>query len=146
MHTRVEASLTIPHDDETILPNDLIIRRINPDQHMVMVQNEGRRRLSSKAFSPSSGEHGGMSVDAEKLIRERGQDPHVFVTTPVFTCSVWFTARTIRELGLMIGYEPIPENYAHAEVWGGTRPNRFTGSQQRSLREQAQWYVPPREE
>lgn len=135
-----------PYDDEDILPDDVIIRRINPEQHMVWDQNEGRKRISSKAFSPSSGEYGGMSVDIEKLITARGQDPKAFVTTPVFTCSVWFTADNIRGLGLKIGYEPTPDNHAHGEVWGTNRPNRFTKAQQSTLREQAQWYVAPKQE
>ena len=68
-----------------------------------------------------------MSVDVEALIVSAGFIPQNYVTTPVFTGSVFFTAAAIRDQGLRIGYDPIPENKFHGEVWGpASKPNTKT--------------------
>ncbi len=83
-----------------------------------------------------------MSVDILGLIVEAEIDPVDFVTTPVFTGSVMFKAEFIRNLGLLIGYDPIdPENPFHGEVWGYPRPNRFSSRQERALLAESQWFV-----
>lgn len=133
--------LVDPYDEDRIGSTDIIIRRINPKQHVVEDANLGCKRLSTKAFSPSSGEKGGMSVDIEALIIEGGEKPKEYVKTPVFTGSVQFSAGDARELGLMIGYDPISTNPYHGEVWGVVRPNRFTKSQQRGLITVSEWYI-----
>lgn len=130
-----------PYDEEEIESADTIIRRINPNYHVVNDENLGCRRVSTKAFSPSSGENGGMSVDVESLIIKGGQNPEEYVTTPIFTGSVKFIADDIRKLGLIVGYDPIPDNPYHGEIWGAERPNRFTKSQKRGLMRASEWYV-----
>lgn len=130
-----------PYDENQIEADDTIIRRINPVQHLVDNHNTGTKRVSTKAFSPSSEENGGMSVDIEKLILEDGQEPKQFVTTPTFTGSVSFSAKEIRDLNLRIGYDPRPENPYHGEVWGERRPNRFSKGQKNTLLSTAKWYV-----
>ncbi len=130
-----------PYDEGDISPDDCIIRRINPEQHVVWDDNLDKRRVSSKAFTPSSGTDGGMSVDIENKIIGANEDPKEYVTTPVFTGSVHFLASAIRELDLWIGYDPLPDNPHHGEVWGNPRPNRFKSSQKNGLHRLAQWYV-----
>lgn len=114
-----------PYDEDEISPDQTIIRRINPVQHVVRDDNRGCSRISTKAFSPSSGENGGMSVDIEAQIVQANLDPREYVTTPVFTGAVSFVAGAVRALNLRIGYDPIDENPYHGEVWGNPRPNRF---------------------
>lgn len=81
-----------------------------------------------------------MSVDIEKKIIEAGFDPKEFVTNPVFICSVCFSAEQIRSVGLRVGYEPLPDNLAHGEVWSSPNSNRFTKAQKRYLANSARWY------
>ena len=133
---------TEPYDEQRIGASDSIIRRINRDQHVIWDDNRSCYRIASKAYKPSSGPHGGMSVDIESLMIADGQDPRVYVTTPVFLGSVSFYAADIRGLQLRVGYDPIPGNPYHGEVWGGfERPNRFTSAQSRGLAAAARWYV-----
>ncbi|WP_300395131.1 hypothetical protein [Henriciella sp.] len=130
-----------PYDENEIEADDIIIRRIDPNEHIVPDDNTGGERISSKAFSASSGDEGGMSVDVEKLIVADGVEPMDFVTTPRFTGSVYFIAESIRERELMIGYEPIEGNPYHGEVWRSPNGGRFTRAQKKALRETAEWYV-----
>lgn len=83
-----------------------------------------------------------MSVDIEAKIVEAGLEPRAYVTTPVFTNSVCFSAKSVRDTGLWIGYDPIPDNKHHGEVWGHPKPNRFSKSQVTDLQNAAEWYVP----
>lgn len=131
-----------PYDDEKIEASHTIIRRINPIQHVVWDKNRDCRRVSSKAFTPSSGENGGMSVDLEAMIVEDGVDPREYVITPDFTGSVAFSADDARALDLWIGCDPLPNNPYHGEVWGSSRPNRFTKTQKKGLQTASTWYVP----
>lgn len=132
-----------PYDEPEISHDDDIIRRVNPEQHVVFDERIGQNRLSSKLFSPSSGPEGGMSVDIAELIEKSGNDVCDYVTTPVFTGAVKFKACVAREVGLMIGYDPLPNNPCHGEVWNSSaRPNRFSTSQKKALFKEAEWLVP----
>ena len=136
-----------PYDEAQIGPADTIIRRINPDQHVIWDENRQRNRIASKAFNKSSGLKAGMSVDIEARITAAGKHPQTYVTTPVFTGSVAFSAGEVRALGLWIGYEPIidvpntPDNPYHGEVWATTDKKSFTERQKTGLATAAQWYV-----
>jgi hypothetical protein len=124
----------LPHDHIGIAPDDGVIRRIAENQ--LVADSTGQRRVSTKAFKPSTGPNGGMSIDLEKLIIEAKQDPRAYVTTPRWTGSVRFQAGTLREEEFMVGFDPLPENPYHGEVWG-----KFTRAQQRRLQELAVWFV-----
>lgn len=63
----------LPHDHPEIKNGDGIIRRIS--EQFVVRDANGNLRISSMAFSPSSGHHKGMSVDLEEEIRCAGLDP-----------------------------------------------------------------------
>ena len=124
----------LPHDHSGIAPDDGVIRRISENQ--VVDDSAGQRRVSSKAFKPSTGPNGGMSIDLERLIIEAKQDPRAYVTTPRWTGSVRFEAGALREEGFMVGFDPLPENPYHGEVWG-----KFTKAQQHRLQQLAVWFV-----
>ena len=129
-----------PYDEQQIDNDDTIIRRISAE-YIVPDANTGGERLSSKAFSASSGENGGMSVDLLPLMIEAGEDAEEFVTTPVFTGSVQFPAGAARKAGLWVGYEPLPDNAYHGEVWRSPAGGRFTGGQTKALMNASNWFV-----
>ncbi|MEZ5537661.1 MAG: hypothetical protein R3F02_18835 [Thiolinea sp.] len=129
-----------PYDEDRIKPEDLIIRRVNPNYHIVWDENRQCNRISSKLISPSSTGSKGMSVDIEALIVAADIDPKHFVTTPVYTGSVAFPARVVRDLGLMVGYEPIPGNPYHGEVWSSPC-GKFSRRQKKGLCSSSKWYV-----
>ncbi|MFZ1415885.1 MAG: hypothetical protein WAS73_15100 [Defluviicoccus sp.] len=136
-----------PYDEKQIGANETIIRRINPQQHVVWDANRKRYRITSKAYNKSSGLNDGMSVDIEKLIVAAGEDPYVYVTTPVFTGSVALAVGDVRALDLWVGYDPIkdvpnvPDNPHHGEVWTTTPKNSFNDRQKNGLARLARWYV-----
>ncbi|WCL54405.1 hypothetical protein [Gimibacter soli] len=127
--------MVAPYDDDSIEADDLIIRRIDPENHLVYDENLQTNRLSSQVFSPSSG--GGMSVDIEKLITATGSMPEEYVVTPKWKGAVQFTAGAARDVELMVGLDPLDSNPCHGEVWG-----RFSRSQKRALMEASEWLVP----
>lgn len=140
---RNENGDVIPHDHAGILQEHGIIRRISEQLIVYDDKSGGRRIASSLAFKASSGSYGGMSVDLQHQIEEAGLDAVRYVTTPRWIGSVHFQAGQLRLIGLMIGPDPIEEkegivpNPYHGQVWGG-----FTRQQQKSLREQCEWFVP----
>lgn len=123
----------IPHDHPEILGDHIVIRRISEKQ---IVVDGGQRRISSIAFKPSSGPNGGMSVDLESFIIAQQLDPRAFVTTPVWMGSVCFRAGDLRADTLKVGYDPLPDNDCHGEVWGATKRPQW-----RRLQRLAVWYV-----
>ncbi|MEX0582468.1 MAG: hypothetical protein WD185_02250, partial [Sneathiella sp.] len=98
-----------PYDEPDIANEDTIIRRINPVEHVVYDDNRKCYIISTKAVRPSSGPKDGMSIDILKLIVNAEVNPVEFVTSPVYTGSIQFTAAHIREQELSIGYDPVPE-------------------------------------
>jgi len=130
-----------PYNEDKIKDEDRIIRRINPEYHVVDDRNYNCKRVSTKAFSPSSSKNGGMSVDILDLIEKANINPQEFVTTPVFTGSVIFTAGEARGVQLIVGYHPIKDNPYHGEVWGSNEPNKFSKSQKKALLAKSKWFV-----
>ena len=88
------------------------------------------------AFSPSSGAHGGMSVDLQTQIEEAGCNCHEYVTSPVWLGSVRFEAGALRREGLQVGFHPLDQNPYHGEVWGN-----FSNAMKRRLLHLAIWFV-----
>ena len=112
-----------------------MIRRISDNQ--IVTDNNGQKRISSKAFQGSSDTNGGMSVDLECSILRAGLDPKVYVTTPRWIGSVRFEAGAIRSEGFLVGFHPLPENPHHGEVWGD-----FSRVKRRQLQRICVWLVP----
>jgi hypothetical protein len=135
---RDENNQVIPHDDPQIPDHSGIIRRIS-EQQLTDPDANGKRRISSKAFKPSNGDNGGMSVDLQMFIESAGLDAQKYVTTPRWIGSVSFIAGALRGKDFKVGYDPLPENVYHGEVWGA-----FSRSQIRYLQDNAIWFVPIR--
>jgi hypothetical protein len=137
-----------PYDEAEINDEDTIIRRV-PTHHIVWDENGGqrRRRISSALYAKSTGSQDGMSVDIEALMVKDGVDPAAYVTSDEFPGAVSFSAAEIRALDLTVGYDPIkddpvvPDNPYHGQVWRKTEARRFTGAQEKGLRDAAKWYV-----
>src|SRR5882724_929546 len=127
----------MPHDHEGIDSTNGIIRRIT-DQHIVE-DAQGRKRLSSMAFNPSSGPQGGMSVDLQAQIEEAGLNCREFIntTTPQCTGAVRFQAGALRGENLQVGFSPLPTNPYHGEVWG----NFTDAMKRRILPSLASWFM-----
>jgi hypothetical protein len=132
---RDEHDKVIQHDHAEIAANQGVIRRVSEKQ--IVTDKSGIRRISTIAFRPSTGQGAGMSVDLEALILEAGIDARKYVTSPIWTGSVRFTAGALRAEGFSVGYDPLPDNPYHGEVWGS-----FTRAQQRRLQKIAAWFVP----
>ena len=133
---------TEPYDEEEILGGHLVVRRVNPVQHVVNDENTGRVRISSKLYSKSRGPRDGMSVDLPELMKDDDVVPEEFVVTPEFTGAVAFPASVARRVDLMVGYDPIPEtNPYHGEVWRKDEGRDFSRSQKRELQSNAEWFV-----
>lgn len=115
---RDEHGKVMPHDHQDIGSADGIIRRIS-DQWIV-TESDGRKRLSSVAFNPSSGPNGGMSVDLQAQIEEAGLNCREYVTTtsPESIGAIRFEAGALRGAGLQVGFDPLLSNPHHGEVWG----------------------------
>ena len=127
----------MPHDNQGISSTDGIIRRI--PEHWIVTEANGRRRLSSLAFSPSSEPNGGMSIDLQAQIEEAGLDGREFltVTNPQCIGAIRFEAGALRGVNLQVGFDPLPSNPHHGEVWGN-----FTNAMKRqTLPSLARWFV-----
>ena len=125
----------IPHNHADILDRDGVIRRVSSEHEVSDPKAVGGRRLSSKLFSPASGNKG-VSIDLKRPIEEDGIDPIAHVTSPRWIGSVILTAQDFRTETLMVGYHPISDNAYHGEVWGN-----FTDGRKKRLLRIAQWFV-----
>lgn len=125
---RDDCGNVVPHDHSGINADDGVIRRIARNQ-LVYDAKLLANRPSTMAFQPSTGEGGGMSVDLERLIEEAGVDPVEYVCSRPWVGAVRFTAGALRAEGLMVGFDPLPSNPYHGEVWG----NFSKGLQKRLL-------------
>lgn len=125
-----------PHDHVGIQAEDGILRRVSR-QLVVFDPKIGRERLSSMAFKASTGSNAGMSVDLQRQIEEVGLDAHLYVTTPQWVGSLRFAAGALRSEDFLVGFDPLPDNPHHGEVWG-----IFSKLKQKRLCELCQWFVP----
>jgi len=81
-----------------------------------------------------------MSVDLQKLIEGAGIDAASYVSSPPWIGALRFTAGVLRNEGLMVGYDPRPENPYHGQVWG-----HFSKKLRDRLMALAQPFVPIKE-
>ena len=125
-----------PHDHSGVGDTDRAIRRISAEHIVTDEKAATGKRISRMAFQTSTEGNRGMSVDLEALILEAGLDARRFVTTPKYTGSVSLPVGTLRAETLMVGYDPLPNNPYHGEVWG----NLTKGCQGRLLKA-SEWFV-----
>ncbi len=131
-----DAQGVVPHDHDSILSDDLVIRRVSAEM-AVYDAKIGGKRLSSMVFRKSSGANGGMSIDIKRKIEDDGVDPRQWVTTPKWIGSVTLGVGGLRADGFQVGCDPLPDNPYHGEVWG-----QFSKPQQKRLLSTCMWFVP----
>ncbi|MFY9640852.1 MAG: hypothetical protein ACLP02_11320 [Rhodomicrobium sp.] len=136
-----EQGNTLPHDHEALQPNDIVIRRISDKQ--ISDYPNGVRRISSLAFKTYYAPYEGMSVDLERFIRESGEDPRIYVTTPRWYGSLQLSVGPVRDAGLLVGYDPVRENPYHGQIWNKDgKPTKGRQKQQeRALRRISVWFI-----
>ena len=105
-----------PHNDPAIANDSWVIRNIDPANHVVPDKNTGRLRISSGAFSASTGDpDNGMSVDVGQVLTELALPQAAMV--PVGMGAVRLKVADVRNLQLDVGSDPMPNNPAHGQVW-----------------------------
>jgi len=103
----------IPHNHSDILDESYVIRHTVPND---LVPNEtGGKRVSSGAYSRS--DDGGMSVDIEDWMIRDGLNPLHYVKDPAHGATR-LRVGDLRQMGLMVGWDPKAENPHHGSVWG----------------------------
>ena len=77
-----KSGMVIPHDHSDINNDDEVIRRISEEYHVIFDHKRNLKRISTKAYPPSSGDNGGMSVDLKTEIEKDRIDARKYVTSP----------------------------------------------------------------
>lgn len=134
---RDQSGNVVPHDHQEILNTDEIIRRVSPYHIVDDPKVVGGKRISSFLFEESSEPPGGMSIDLKRLIEEDGFDATTVVTVEPHIAAVLLLASDFRTSGFRVGYDPLPHNLYHGEVWGN-----FSKGRQRTLLRTCSWLVP----
>jgi hypothetical protein len=119
----------VPHDHEEILGTDRLIRFLVPGAN-VHLQSDGSWRVSSGAFSrskPTNDPRSYASVDIEKLLPIEGQNHIYRLPSPNHGVAAIVVDR-VRELKLLVGWVPLPENIAHGGIWGALNKNSVRNS------------------
>lgn len=119
-------------DDPSISDSENLLRRINPDYHIVP-DGKGGMRLSTAAFSNSHGTDE-MSVNISSKLTS---PTDTLKSYPNFYL-VSFTALTARELHQGVIPDPSPQDSSHGEVCGNK-----TKSIQKKFIEKSKWIKSP---
>jgi hypothetical protein len=123
----------IDYKDESTIGDDLVLwRRVHPTQK-IFDDNLGAYRPSSQAFQDATLYGTAMSVNiAGETTKERtlkGFEDHYIVA---------FTAGFARSLKQGVMRRPLPDEPAHADVFG-----KKTKSVRKQFANQCSWVVPP---
>ena len=106
----------VAHNDPAIDDASMLIRYINVREHVIYDENLRRRRISSAAFSASSGDPNfGMSVDLGQLLAEGGLSESARV--PAGMGAVKLQVGPVRSLNLRVGSDQSRANKYHGQVW-----------------------------
>lgn len=125
-----------PGDDRSIADSEELWRRVHPTQ-IVPDENTGLRRPSSAAFSdPSDGTP--MSIYLSSIVIQSGRTPRELLSDHQDVGLVGLRAHQVRELGLGVARDPLPNEPAHGIVIGAK-----TKQIQRKLARCARWIVGP---
>jgi hypothetical protein len=123
-------------DDPTIADEAPIWRRI-PPWHVVFDENSRRFRPSSAAFEDHPNGTP-MSVLLGEEVLNSGRSPESVLTAYEDFSLVSFSAQLAREIGQGIIRKPIPDEPAHAEVFG-----KKTASVKKAFSRRCEWVLPP---
>lgn len=118
-------------DDLSIVDEELLWRRVHPLQ-VTYDNNLKRKRPSSKAFQNSSNGTGmSVNISSETTVADTliGCEDHLLVVFPTSLA---------RSLGQGVMRQPLPEQPAHAEVFGKKK-----GSTKNGFAKNCAWVVAP---
>lgn len=127
----------MPHNHSDIMNEDNVIRRVRQDHIIDDPKVQGGKRLSTLLIQESTEPMGGMSVDLHRPIAEAGLEPASFVITEPYVAAITLTAGEYRGYQGSVGYDPLPENPYHGEVWG-----KFSKGIKTRILKASQWLVP----
>ncbi|MGH8188399.1 MAG: hypothetical protein ACREUC_17705 [Steroidobacteraceae bacterium] len=99
-------------NDDTIANAESLLRRV-PGRWWVYDDNLGRRRPTTAAFDDIE-----MSVALETTLRARGYPPTAVLNSHEGFGLVSITAGLAREHGQAVARDPLPDDPAHAIVYG----------------------------
>lgn len=122
-------------DDDGIAREDLLLRRIDADHHII--EENGVKRLSSGAFDDSSND-GAMSVALQRLL-ENPQNA-LYGYPDMFLVS--FSAGFARDQQQGVERDPLDSDHAHTCMFTKNRKNRSKGVK-RLLVRSCRWVVSP---
>lgn len=126
-------------DDPTILDEELLLRRVlvKPRFSIIWDENMGCWRPSSVSFE--NHQNGSpMSVVLERLLESEGRTPQDVLTDHDGFALAAITVLLARDCGQGVVRAPLPEEPAHAEVFG-EKPK----SVKRKLAKGSVWVIPP---
>ena len=123
-------------DDATILDDAILLRRV-PPWHFLFDENLNRWRPKSAAFDDHPNGTP-MSVSLKEVMEREGRTVSDAVSGHSGFGLVGFTAGLARRCEQGVARDPLPDNAAHAVVFG-PKPK----SVQRKLAIAAAWIVPP---
>ena len=119
-----------PTDDLSIGDGERLLHRIRPDDTIVDPET-GQRRPSSAAFRSKSNiisvELGSLTTPYKAL---EGYPHHSLVEIDV---------GTVRSIGCVVVRDPLPNNPAHALLYGSGPDGRMTKSQAREIVSRCRW-------
>lgn len=123
-------------DDLTILDEAELWRRI-PPWHFVKDENLGQVRPSKAAFDnhPNGSP---MSIVLADVVTEAGRGPDAILAGHKEFALAAITAGLARECQQGVAREPLPDEPAHAVVFG-----KKTDGVKKKLAKRARWVVPP---
>ena len=128
------------YPDDPTIPNESKLWRRIPPWHFIPDENRGGFRPSSAAFD-NHPDGTPMSVLLADLVRQTGRNAHDALARHVGFALASFTAGLARDCEQSVAREPIPDEPAHAVVFG-----RKTTGVKRRLAKGAEWVVAPPEE
>ena len=121
-----------PKNDPSISDSENLLRRIDPEHHIVP-DGKGGVRLSSAAFSNTTGTNE-MSVHISSKLASQTDTLKSF---PDFYL-ISFTALTARKLSQGVIPDPLPRDLSHGEVCGD-KPKKI----QRQFIQNSTWIISP---
>jgi|HubBroStandDraft_6_1064221.scaffolds.fasta_scaffold07060_4 hypothetical protein len=107
---------TLPHDHAEIQNEHHVIRHITP-YDLFPDRQTHVKRVQSGAYSESSDQHGGMSVDIEEWMTTDGLDTLHYVHDPSYGAKR-INVGELRAQGFQVGWDSQPGNPHHGAVWG----------------------------
>jgi hypothetical protein len=117
-------------DDPGIPDNERLFRRINLTH--IVEGDDGKSHVSSAAFRDRE-----LSVNLESMMRVAARAPKDALRNNPKDLLMSLVAGVCRRNGQIVGPDPVPDEPAHAYVFG-----RKSKTVQRALRDSAEWIVP----